>query len=253
MSCQTWSSIDNYFDAKRYAAEPEAEIGSSGVQPYGNDWDFIVDGNTMHQTSDGISNWALGQDQPTAIHPNYWMLFTNNQLQGNKVGISQQLGYYTDPGVDPGIASLGVIYRRNTITNPTVEGVALSNANWTSMGVPLNMIVFEKNITTNSHVGVDCNDQGLENQLTNTIFYRTIFDGGATALPDSRAINFASGQHPALRQNTWTNLATYAGDPPGGILEMPLRVLDVTGATPDEATLTLWNAGSAALQWSAAE
>ena len=176
----------NSLEAKAYAAAPDTHVASAGVQPYGNDYDFVVDGNTMRHMTSGISNWVLGQDRPKAVQPNDWMLFTHNQLLDGRVGISHLMGFYQNPGVDPGVASIGVVFRDNTITNPTVEGIALANAVWTSAGVPLDMMVFEKNTVLNAKIGVNCNASNLGNQITNTIFYKNRFDCGTTPRAGSR-------------------------------------------------------------------
>ena len=38
------------------------------------------------------------------------------------------MGFYSNGSVDPGVCSIGVIYRNNTITSPTAGACYISNA-----------------------------------------------------------------------------------------------------------------------------
>jgi hypothetical protein len=243
----------NYLDAKDYAATNSAHNASAGVEPYGGCSEYLVDSNTFHQVRTGTSTWALGQTNPTDIQPSYFHLYANNQYQNNRWAAQSVAAYYNSAGVDPGSAVLGSLYRHNTITSPVLEGFLATRNPWTGAGVTLDMTLYEHNSGDNLPVAVDLS---AAPQSANYILYRNTLSRGTASYSGSQGIKFATtSQSPDLRENTWSGFeAAYAGTLPEAILEVPYRT--VTASTtaygsPVTDTVTLWNAGTSSLSWSA--
>ena len=86
-------------------------------------------------------------------------------------------------------------------------------------------------------------DKGLLNQVrVGTSF--TTFNGGT-------GIKFSNDHIPALRGNSWNGFDDdYGGEEPGGILELPTRVIE---ALASSQALPVWNSGTEPMHWIAFE
>ena len=198
----------------------------------------------------------MGQDTPLGVQPDDWLLFCNNDLQGNRIAHQpdHRVSTTAAPPIPASAASASC-----TATTPSTPrsygGIITSLASWTSGGHPLDIMVFEHNTGLNIPLGCDCTDQGMSTQMVNTLFYKNNFTLGTATYGGSMGIKFAAGQTPGMQQDTWTGFqTTYAGAPPGAVLELPLRTLTastVLNGSSAQATLPVWNSGTTAMSWTA--
>jgi hypothetical protein len=102
------------------------ETASSGVQPWGNGFDIVVDGNTFDQLGEPWSLWGINAGDPeTPVAPCYFNLFINNTAQNIEAGALQYAGTHDD-GADSPISLLGNCVRNNEFTNVTGIGITLN-------------------------------------------------------------------------------------------------------------------------------
>jgi hypothetical protein len=219
-------------------------------------YDIVADYNTLSDLRYGINTGAGAKTDvsPNLTLPAYFNLFTRNTITNNKYAVYSSVGGFASAGVDGGTALFGQVFRDNTITTPALYALQLVSS-WNGAGEAMQMNIYEGNTGTNIPIAFDCTPGTYDALIDNTLFYKNNFDRGTAALVGSKGINFATGQAPDLRENSWTNFeTTYAGTLPGAILEVPARVLELTAATDGTSpttTLTVWNAGTASLDWSA--
>ena len=252
---------NNYFNGKPRVLTDH--IGSAGVEPYGGCTDMVVDHNTFDTLKTALSIWAQGnQDDgfyglpPLDIHPVFFHLYTNNTIKNCYAGAAGILGFLNNPTLDVGTSYLGITLRRNnydTLLTPACTFSA-TDGSWSCLGTPMNMNVIEHETATNVPGGIDTS--GVVNYATNLIAYKNNL--ATTAAPaGATGFNFGAGENPALQQNVWTNFATpYAGTPPGAVLELPYRSLTASttpGGSPAQVTLSIWNSGTSAMNWTATQ
>ena len=245
----------NNIDGKSdYATRATA---SSGVQPYGNSYDFIADSNIIREVQGGISSWAT--DERDTIQPCYFNLYVNNDIQNSRLGALSNVEYARDMTRDPGTSYLGNTFRRNNVGNLLERGFMLTGTG-APPGGQLDMTVLEHNTGANLPVVIDSAARPDHNTITNTVIYKNRFDRGTANRAGSRGVVFTRGRlTAALRENTWSNFENvYSGVPPGFVLEAPQRVVEVDGTAaangnPVRATLPLWNSGTARGNWNATD
>lgn len=211
---------------------------------------MIADNNTISQTRYGIWLFGYGQTTPNSVMPTYFHLYVNNSFQYNQRAIYNTICRY--PSIDAGPGMLGNIYRGNTTVSPLLNDISHTFSYVTSGTAQLDMTIYEHNTGTNVPLGADISaDTGGGNY----IFYRNSTALGTGTYAGSMGIKFAAGQKPALIENAWSGFATtYAGTPPGAVLEIPYRYIAVTGSAYGISvndSIYLWNAGTSTLNWSA--
>ncbi len=242
----------------------------SAIAPEGGCYDWIGDSNTIGNMFTALYVGASAQQHPIAsIQPCYFNYYANNTIGTSHEGLRAS-GASPAGDTQPGVAVLGTVFRDNTVT-ATIGAYDATNATASGLGLPLDMTVFEHNaftITpdtvapnqpggTAGPEGFEC-DLGVASPLLvkNTVLYKNTFDG-SMAPANSVGINFEhTGRLQVLRENSWTGFATaYTGTPPGAILEIPIRNFNLLGAASggaQTANLTIWNSGTAPLNWTAA-
>jgi polygalacturonase len=149
------------------------ETASTGIQPYGNSYDFIADGNTISQVRTGIDLWCLSQTTmtPQSINCCYFNYVANNKVTNCLTGLANTSvawsGWPTGTPY-PGLSSLA-----NTFTNNTVSAMGESGlAQWAStapIGDQEDMNVFAHNVLSTMPVGVQTESSG---HVTNTQSYK---------------------------------------------------------------------------------
>ncbi len=142
------NSLDGKSD---YATRDSA---SAGIQPYGNSFDFIADGNTISQIRHAISFWGLAENQtkPQSITCVYFNYIANNTIRhcvGGIAGVSKAWGDWPSNDPYPGITILGNTCTHNSLDSATECGLGEFTAG-SPPGVQFDLNAFDHNIVTNS-------------------------------------------------------------------------------------------------------
>ncbi|MBW2523284.1 MAG: hypothetical protein JRI23_03875 [Deltaproteobacteria bacterium] len=104
----------------------ERETASSGVQPWGNSFDIVVDQSTFDQLGEPWTIWGIKTDHADRpLAPCYFNSFVNNQSTDVEVGALQYAGFHAE-GVDEPIGLLGNCVRNNDFSNVTEAGITLA-------------------------------------------------------------------------------------------------------------------------------
>jgi hypothetical protein len=257
-----WVVYHNTFQGKSYYATDN--IGMAGIQPNAGGYEWIGDNNTITQMNTALiaqaSEWNTQNGQTVeSAAPCYFIYYANNTIQDCYEGIRAGFGT-AQVSPSAGIGFLGNVFRNNSVSDITTDGAyASTDAGAT---IPLDMTLFEHNTFTNLSSGINLDNNvpgtinGVHSSTKNVILYKNSFSLGTAAYAGSYGIYFGPETlAPSLIDNTWTDFATtYAGTPPGAILDLPLRNFNVSGTTASgtqDATLTIWDSGTAPLNWAA--
>jgi hypothetical protein len=157
------------------------ETASTGIQPYGNSYDFIADGNTISQVRTGISLWCPSQSNltPESINCVYFNYVANNsvsQCLNGIANISQAWNGWPVSSPYPGISSLANTCAGNTVSTMAESGLAL----WASqapMGDQEDLNVFAHNSLAGMPVGLQTESSG---HVNNTQSYKNMIGAGVT-------------------------------------------------------------------------
>jgi hypothetical protein len=251
-----WVVYNNSFQGKGYYATEN--VGMAGIQPNAGGYEWIGDNNTITQMNTALIAEAseLASGVETAA-PCYFLYYTNNTIQNCYEGIRAGIGTAGIP--QPyGIGFLGNVFRNNSVSNITTDGAyACTDAGAT---VPLDMTVFEHNAFTNLTNGINLDNNvpgtghGVHSSAQNVILYKNNLSLGTAAPTGSFGVYFGPDTlSPALQGNSYQGFASnYAGTLPGVILEVPNRTFNLAGASggiAQTATMTIWNSGTAPLNW----
>ncbi len=124
------------------------ETASAGIQPFGNSYDFIADGNTISQVRNGIYVWGMTAGlSPQSINCAYFNYIANNathQCLNGTVIISRLWNNWAASDPYPGISVLGNICTSNTADSITDNGFVQS-ANPAPPGDQMDLNVFAHN------------------------------------------------------------------------------------------------------------
>jgi hypothetical protein len=226
------------------------------------------------------------QNQIVSINPCYFNYYTNNIIQSCFEGIRTGSDNPTiTSNQNFGTGFLGTVFRNNTVaaTVGAYENTDATAASYSpsgvTPGVTMDMTLFEHNSFTiepnlfpsapesaYEPTGFDCDfsthyyNPPLDTpvvQAQDAVLYKNTFALDPTTPPSGTiGIYFATTTlNPTLRENTWTGFATtYAGTPPGAIIQAPARnfaVSGTSGSSAQTATLTICNSGTAPLSWTA--
>ncbi len=88
---------------------------SAGIQPYGNTFDIVAEGNTIRRVRHGLFVWSL-QDNDVALSPTQFCLFQNNTVYDCLTGgraFHENFGFNQLEGT----ALLATAFRRNQLPN----------------------------------------------------------------------------------------------------------------------------------------
>jgi hypothetical protein len=226
----------------------------TALAPVGGCYDWIGDSNTVKYMNRAVTFWETGDQYfHNQTDPCYFIYFANNLIQSCYHGIGS---YCSNQNATqyPEIGYLGTVFRNNTLSNITTVGAFQTTAARAVVGSPMDLTLFEHNNFTNLPEGFACDLNSGGSWVKNTVLYKNTFDLGTAPVSGSFGINFGvNTQLPALRGNTWTGFATtYAGPPPGAILEIPVRNFNLSGAASggvQTAYTAIWNSGTAPLNW----
>jgi hypothetical protein len=195
----------NFLDGKDRAVTNVQHIASTGVEPFGGCYDFVVDNNIFNQVREGIASWGLAQDgTPQEIQPSYFHLYANNRFQNGRTGARASVSFFDSAGTDPGYAYLGNVFRHNNVTNEVLQGFLLFGF-WNSLSKPVDLTVLEHNSGSDMKVGIDY--FSYANLQTNTVLYKNDLQVTPLfAVPDGQVID-------ELQTLIATNRQTYSDLP----------------------------------------
>jgi len=154
---------------------------SAGIQPYGNSFDFIADGNTISQVRTGIGLWGMSDTSqtPLTISCVYFNAVVNNSINhcfDGIVGISQAWGGWPSYAPYPGVSFLGNVCAGNTLVSNNESGLA----QWASTAPPgdqQDLTVFARNVVSTTAVGLQVESTG---HVKNTLSYKNSLGPGGT-------------------------------------------------------------------------
>lgn len=237
----------NFLDGKSYVWQQTDPTASSGVQPFEGALDFCVEANTFHEIRTALSLW--GDSARNENKPVYFGLWSDNRIVNSRWGVK-----WAGQAPSHGVLFLGNVFRNNTLDGIVVDGFTISTSPGGGNPAPwVDLNIIERTTATNLPFGLT--RAGPAGSMANTLIRRNRFSLGAASSGGSKGVTFLAGESPALLENAWSGFeSTYAGTPPGAILEAPIRVLTVNGVaggSAKTAPLVLWNAGTAAMTWSA--
>jgi hypothetical protein len=204
----------------------------------------------------GIDLVALAQTSaPIGINPSCFNYFTNNAISSCMEGVHADCGVPSRSRAT-GIPMLGNLFRDNSISGINQVGAGILTDVSATPGVPVDMLVLDQNTFTNLGSGIDCDEQSVGSRTRNVLIFRNQVNLSTGASSGGSGVHFGSAtSSPGLGGNSWTNLgsSTYGGVPPGPILEVPIRNLNLTdaGAASVNAALTVVNSGTSPLAWTA--
>ncbi len=206
-----WTIYHNTLDGKSYFASDYTAM--TAIEPYGGCYDWIGDSNTITNMRTALSVAGV-QDfvsDKHRIHPCFFHYYSNNTIQSCYSGLSAGCGSTGSRIVDPGVGFLGVVFRKNLLTDITTIGAGETTFQTTgpsTLGYPLDMTLFEHNRFTNLPRGLDCDLSGSA-RVKNTILYKNIFNLGTAALSNSFGVNIgATTVDPVFNQNIWNGFST---------------------------------------------
>jgi hypothetical protein len=160
---------------------------SAGIQPYGNSYDFIADGNSVSQVRNGIYLWGMAEDSlsPKSITCVYFNYVANNVAShclSGIVGVSQAWEGW--PATDP---YPGISYLANTCSNNSVDAMTDSGfaqlAQTAPLGDQVDLSVFDHNAITNTPVAMQTESNG---HISNTLTYG---NSPSAEISSSRSLN----------------------------------------------------------------
>jgi hypothetical protein len=248
-----WVMYQNAFDGKSDYATVYTAM--AGIEPYGGCYEWIADGNVFTHLRTALYVMGLQQTSPiTSVDPCFFNYFANNSIQSCYQGIQAGSGF-PSAAQTPGVGALGNVFRNNQVSDISTLGAAVWSNSTTTPGSPVEMTLFGQNTFSNLATGFDMDSSDQGSGIRDTILVQNAFSLGSASSTGSFGVNFGSDTQPDLQDNTWTGFATtYAGTPSGPVLEVPIRNFSLAWAagTNAEASLTLVNAGTSALAWTAA-
>ena len=152
---------------------------SAGIQPYGNAFDFVADGNTISQVRTGIGFWGMSDatQTPLSISCAYFNYIANNSVNHCESGIetiAQAWGGWPAGAAYPGITCVANTIAGNTVS--TAADSALTQAASTApIGDQEDLNIFAHNTLSNTPVGLDTQSSG---HVFNTQSYKNTMGAG---------------------------------------------------------------------------
>jgi hypothetical protein len=145
---------------------------SAGIQPFGNSYDFIADGNTISQTCNAIYLWSMSQIDmsPQSIDCVYFNYIANNTINhclNGIVGVSNAWSGWPPRDPYPGITYLANTCINNRIDSDTTTGF-VEYALTAPPRVQVDINVFDHNVVTNTPTAMKI--KGSDRQVRNNVF-----------------------------------------------------------------------------------
>jgi polygalacturonase len=152
---------------------------SSGIQPYGNSFDFVADGNTISQVRTGIFVWGMSDtnDTPLALSCAYFNYVANNTVTHCLSGIANisiAWGGWPAAAPYPGISTLANSYTGNTVSGMADDGLS-QEAESAPMGDQEDLDIFAHNSLASVSVGLATDGSG---HVANTQNYKNTVGAG---------------------------------------------------------------------------
>lgn len=235
----------NHFDGTENSIDLEWDCASTGVEPYGMNSDWIIDGNSFESLRQGISEFGMVEPHNGVyiVQPNYFNYIANNTMSNCYVGIERNLGfhrsassYYRDPLV------LGTMFRENKMNGCVRSAISCKIEDHSKTEDFIEMTVWDKN---SAH---DCD----ELLLARDGFFNQIWVGNNfSSAKGGIALTHFSENTPVLRDNTWSGFSeVHGGVVPGALLELPNRYVSL-GTNNISTSVSVHNSGTEALTWKA--
>ncbi|MEN7973314.1 MAG: glycosyl hydrolase family 28-related protein [Verrucomicrobiota bacterium] len=236
----------NHFDGNPAAAHVAKRfVGNPAVQPYGMANDWIVDSNIMTDLRIGIADylWMEPLGSRHTVTPNYFNYFANNYISNCYDGIWRNLRLPdTATQIDADIHSLGTMFRNNNIVESVHRAINCEQLPG-SHTIPADIIylsIFDGNTAVSNPELFYA-----RGAFFNQIWVDNFFEGTGTG------VNVSDGHEPVLHNNIWEGFSDdYEGELPGGVLELPVRGVDVLATTQN---VSIWNSGTDPMYWIALE
>ncbi len=154
---------------------------SAGIQPFGNSFDFVADGNAISQVRTGIGLWGMSMPltASTSINCAYFNYVANNtvsQCLNGIANISQAWNGWPTGAPYPGISSLANVCTGNAVSTTAESGLA----QWASaapVGDQEDLNVFAHNALATTPVGLQTESSG---HVNNTQSYKNTMGAGVT-------------------------------------------------------------------------
>ena len=218
------------------ATNPEYNSATSGLNLYGASASCVVASNRFSKMAEGMSLWANSGDYAQTVTPNTFHFIKGNTIDNCQEGISHVVKDW-DNDIAADVAFFGSVMRGNAISNSTREAFASS----TTLGtLRKDLTIYDRNTAVSNAVLFG---DVSENALYNQVYVNNTFTGNGS----ETGIVFTTTNSPALHNNTWTNVVqTYGGDVPGAVLEVPIRVFQVS---TNAQTVTVQNSGTASMSY----
>ncbi len=243
--CSRIAVYQNTLDGVERVYDPDfpSSTASAGVSFYGGSSDTIVDSNSFSEIEDAIVQWSMIDDRANVdgfvCEPNYFNLYTRNTVSKCQRAMRSIVpSVASAPAVDIGI--YGTVFRANTFSEVTAE---LIRAGTGEENVTICGMVYEHNTATSLIENLGSVEIDSNLVLRNNVF---IGDQGGDGL------SYSGSQEPFLHNNAISGFSPlHSGSAmPDKVLEMPCRVIQLTGAVPS-GSLTVLNGGVEAMSWSA--
>jgi len=196
------------------------------------------------------------------VSPSYFNLFLNNIMQDCQQDLGQGLSAsFTYTNTLQMASNLAAVYRDNTASNTvagnTKYGIYLE-AQPNGSSNAMDFTFFDGNTITDTPYGIYCSNPNGWSMPTqgNLLFQFNTVTKGLAVSASSCGITTVAGTKVGFGGNTYTGFATtYAGTPPGPLLEAPLRVFETSASramgVAATSVVTVWNGGSSSLAWNA--
>ena len=215
---------------------------SAGVSIQGGCSDAVVVSNTITEVTTGISFWSLANalDEDISVaEPSYFIHIADNAIQTCQQALSgNTFSESTDP-LEQDIAILGTVWRKNRASE--ISDLVIS-ATSSDPKLQIAACIYDQN-QANSFSNSNHETAGIYAQ----VWIKNSFEGNNSGT----GMSMAENNTPVLRKNDWEHFsAAYGGKLPGGILELPIRVVDAVAA---HQTIPIRNSGTAPMFWIALE
>jgi hypothetical protein len=214
---------------------------TAGFSCYGGGSSSIVDGNTIRNVEEGILHWAITGPEGASsdiMEVSLFNVVKDTVIDGCQAGIVNIVSDYGHD-IDAEPSFYGHIFRRNHIKNSS--RCAFSDEIVTTQRKSL--CVYDSNSTVSNVVSF------LKVYGTDANIFDQVLIGNTFEQDRGTGLTLSQSESYVLRGNTWTGFdANYAGNFSEGILEVPVRLVELKSGV---GNIEIWNSGTAKLEWSA--
>lgn len=225
----------------------DRETASAGVALWGSSGNADIVDNIFSDLQTGIPITPYGKkvdgESISMMGQSMFNLVRGNRFENCYTDITRVDNSINGPATDVEITFLGNVFRNNYSTN-AISAFSKSSLSADLGGQQGGLSVWQDNTVVDAALIVEDSINSV-NQ---------VWAGNTLHSANSIGWSMASGNTVALRGNTWAGAsASYAGSLPGGVLELPIRVINIGGSGTTRSQVPIWNSGTAPLSWSATE